>query len=82
MAHFADPDFWYHYRQLPEPVRQLADKNFALLKQSPDHPSLHLKKVQGRDGLWSVRVGRNHRALAVEVEDGFQWFLDRIARRL
>lgn len=23
--------------------------------------------------LWSVRVGRNHRAIAVEVQDGLRW---------
>ena len=32
MSHFATPDFWYCYRNLPEQVRALADKNFALLR--------------------------------------------------
>ena len=40
--------------KLPEHVRALADKNYALLKENPQHPSLHFKKV-GR--FWSVRVG-------------------------
>ena len=35
MNHFADPDFWFHYRQLPDDIRPLADKNFALLKADP-----------------------------------------------
>ena len=52
----------------------MAEKNYALLKTTPSHPSLHFKKVKGRDGLWSVRVGRSYRALAVEVPDGLQWF--------
>jgi hypothetical protein len=43
--HFATPGFWYRYRQLPEKVRELADKNFALLRQDPHHPSLRLKKI-------------------------------------
>lgn len=71
MKHVASPRFWQAYEVLPEAVRELADKNFALLKADPDHPSLHLKKV-GR--FWSVRVGLRHRALAVEVEDGLLWF--------
>ena len=50
--------------------RALADKNYALLKQNPRHPSLQLKRV-GR--FWSVRVGR-YRALAVEVDAGLLWF--------
>ena len=51
--------------------RLLADKNYALLKSEPQHPSLHLKKV-GR--YWSARVGLRYRALAVEVEGGLLWF--------
>ena len=31
LNHFASPDFWYHYRQLPVDVRELADKCFILL---------------------------------------------------
>jgi len=69
--HFAAPSFWKGYAALPENIRQLADKNFALLKQNPRHPSLLFKKV-GR--YWSVRVGSGHRALAVEAEDGLVWF--------
>ena len=71
MNHYADPQFWAAYEALPERVRQLADKSFRLLKSDPRHPSLHLKKV-GR--YWSVRVGHQHRALAVEGPDGLIWF--------
>ncbi len=74
MPHYADPEFWRLYRGLPDEVRDLADRSFELLKANPNHPSLHLKKVKGRHGLWSARVGRSYRALAVEVEDGMQWF--------
>lgn len=28
MKHFASPDFWFHYRLLPENIQDLADKNF------------------------------------------------------
>src|SRR5262249_29417594 len=59
------------YRKLPEHVRVLADKNYSLLKDNPQHPSLHFKKV-GR--FWSVRVGTRYRALATEVEEGLLWF--------
>jgi hypothetical protein len=71
MKHFASPAFWNAYAKLPDHVRALADKNYALLKENPQHPSLHFKKV-GR--LWSVRVGLRHRALAVEAEGGLLWF--------
>ena len=71
MTHFASPNFWECYHALPANIRELADKNFALLQIDPAHPSLHFKKV-GR--FRSARVGLQFRALAVEVEDGLLWF--------
>lgn len=71
MRHHANPAFWAAYAKLPAHVRNLADKNFALLKADPHHPSLRLKKV-GR--YVSVRVGRDHRALARLVDIGLVWF--------
>ena len=71
MRHFASPAFWALYERLPQHIRELADKNFKLLKENPRHPSLHLKKV-GR--YRSVRVGLRYRALAVEVDERLLWF--------
>ena len=71
MRHYASSRFWQCYNSLPESVRELADKNFRLLREDPTHPSLEFKKV-GR--IRSVRVGLHYRALAVEVDDGFVWF--------
>jgi hypothetical protein len=59
------------YEALPSSVRKLSDANYELLKRDPRHPSLQFKKV-GR--YWSVRVGLRHRALAVEVDEGYLWF--------
>ena len=70
MAHRADADFWDLYHKLPTKVRKRADKAFALLKASPDHPSLHFKKVGEK---WSARVDRSHRALAIETDEGLLW---------
>lgn len=70
MSHYASPAFWDRYSALPERVRALADKNYALLNENPEHPSLHLKRV-GR--YWSARVGRDYRALGVPADDGILW---------
>lgn len=67
MRHFASPAFWEAYERFPAHVRELADKNYALLKSDPPHPSLHFKKI-GR--YWSVRIGLRYRALAIEIEEG------------
>ena len=71
MKHLATPRFWRHYRSLPEAVRNLADKNFQLLKADPHHPSLHLKKIEE---LYSVRVGIHYRALGRQHGDAIVWF--------
>ena len=71
MRHLARPTFWFYYRQLPEAIQKLADKNFELLKQDERHPSLQLKKI--KDRLWSARVGLHYRALAVEKDDALIW---------
>jgi hypothetical protein len=76
MRHLASRAFWEAYQKLPEQVRALVDKNYALLKENPRHPSLQFKKV-GR--FWSVRVGLRYRALAVEAGC---LVLDRFARGL
>jgi len=62
--------FWNRFANLPEAVQVIARKDFELLKDNPSHPSLHFKKV-GKP--WSVRVGINHRALAVQDGADFIW---------
>lgn len=72
MRHVRDPDFAPLYEALPKTIRDLAAKNFGLLKQDPEHPSLHFKRI--KEDLWSIRVGQKYRALAVEGNDTFHWF--------
>jgi len=71
VTHFASSSFWATYQELPSHVGKLADKNFQLLKSDPSHPSLHFKRV---GPFWSVRVGRNWRALGQPVGDDIVWF--------
>lgn len=71
VKHFASPDFWFHYRLLPQAIQNIADKNFAVLKENPRHPSIRLKKI---GPLWSARVGISYRALGKHREEGIVWF--------
>ena len=70
MKHYASRRFRSLYQDLPTEVREVADKNYKLLKSNPRHPSLHLKRI-GK--LWAVRVGEHYRALGVDVEGGISW---------
>jgi hypothetical protein len=71
VKHRTTPQFWECYAKLPRNIRTLADKNFALLKADPKHPSLHFKKVEG---MWSSRVGAHYRTLGFDHDDGVLWF--------
>jgi hypothetical protein len=70
LRHFASPEFWFHYRQLPDHIREVADKNYQLLKLDGRHPSIRLKKV---GSVWSARVGLHYRALGEDHPDGILW---------
>jgi hypothetical protein len=73
MNHRTLPRFWEAYQRLPKAARELADKNFELLKSDPQHPSLHFKEVDAARKLWSVRIGLQYRALGIETPDGMLW---------
>jgi len=75
VKHHANPRFWRCYQGLPKEIRDLADRNYALLKSDSIHGSL--QKV---GSLWSVRVGLHYRALATEVGGDLVWFCDRLTR--
>jgi hypothetical protein len=71
VTHFASSRFWTRYEGLSAEARAQADKQFALLKENPSHPSLRFKKV-GK--FWSARVNSTIRALAVEAGGDYVWF--------
>ena len=68
--HHATSRFWECFEKLPEPVQDLAQKNFSLLKQNQSHPSLRFKKVCK---FWSARVGSSHRAPAIKDGSDYIW---------
>ncbi len=71
MNHYTTADFWACYRQLPEGVKRVADRHYALLRANTRDPSLHFKRI-GR--LWWVRAAPGYRALAAEAPNGLVWF--------
>jgi hypothetical protein len=55
--------------------QDLARKAFRLWRNNSSHPSLRFKALQGGSGVWSARVTRELRALAVQGRDGaWIWF--------
>jgi hypothetical protein len=76
MVHRAGAGFWKDYDALPAEIRGRADKQFALMKANPQHPSLRFKKIGDRDGreVWSARISLKYRALAIRLPEEFLWF--------
>ncbi|NEP11377.1 MAG: hypothetical protein F6K14_14435 [Symploca sp. SIO2C1] len=42
LKHFTTTQFWEYYRQLPQEIQELADRNYDLLKQVPN---IHQKSL-------------------------------------
>lgn len=74
MNSYLTDDFLDHFAQLPENVKRLARKNYRLWKQDHSHPSLHFKPVHRGEGIYSVRIGRDWRALGLCEDDNIYWF--------
>jgi hypothetical protein len=71
MKHFTVPSFWECYDKLTAEIKEQADKNYLLLKENPNHPSLHFKKI---GNYFSARVSLRYRTLGIEAADGIVWF--------
>jgi hypothetical protein len=71
---YVTDDFIASFRMLPDPIKELARKNYRLWRANPQHPSLHSKQVHPTEPLYSVRVGRGWRALGLVDDDGITWF--------
>ncbi|MBI2429136.1 MAG: hypothetical protein HYV29_10140 [Ignavibacteriales bacterium] len=71
MKHVAVDVFWDHYKALPLALQKLADNNFSIIKQYPNHPLLRLLKI---DEYISMRIGSRHRAIGIQQQETIIWF--------
>ncbi len=71
MKHVAIDQYYQLHDRLSEGTRKLIEHNFSVIKEYPNHPLLRLKKI---DGIWSMRIGSRHRALAIEDGETIIWF--------
>ena len=49
------------YDALPEHVKDRTDKQFILLLENPNHPSLRLKKIRGHPDIWEDKITKSYR---------------------
>ncbi len=70
----ATPKFWKLYARLPRSVERRARKAFQLWKMNPNHPSLHFKRVDDEEPIYSARVSDDYRVLGVLAGDTVIWY--------
>lgn len=54
---------------LPASVQTRFEEQASRLREQPNDPRLHLKKLQGFGDAYSIRITRNYRALFVWSDD-------------
>ena len=74
MESFANRQFWDAFSELPQVVQEHAQRAYTLWQDDPHHPSLHFKRIHGREPIYSVRIGRRCRALGLKDDDSITWF--------
>ncbi|MGA3024019.1 MAG: hypothetical protein ABSF98_04540 [Bryobacteraceae bacterium] len=62
------------YASLPDDVRRQARRAWQLFREDPSHPGLQFKKVEGRNNVYSVRIGLGHRAVGLMDGSVIVWF--------
>ena len=60
---------------LPPDIQAKATDAFRIFKSDPFHQSLGFKQIHSSQPVFSARIGRSHRALALREENAWVWFL-------
>jgi len=61
MKIFATKPFEKDYKELPEHIKKIAQKQLRLLCERPRHPSLGMKKMEDPRDIWEGRITRGYR---------------------
>ena len=82
-------NFWKLFRKLSPDIQRKANKAYRLWRANPFAGSLRFKRVSEHEPIYSVRIGRGHRALGLLEGDTIYWYFignhdeyDRELRRL
>jgi mRNA-degrading endonuclease RelE of RelBE toxin-antitoxin system len=56
MIYRRSPEFKKAFKRLPAHIQDKTQKAFILFQQNPRHPSLNVKKMEGRGPIWEGRI--------------------------
>ena len=57
------------FAELPAAVQKQARQAYRLFIENPHHPSLRFKSIHPTRPIYSVRIGKNYRAVGVREDD-------------
>jgi mRNA-degrading endonuclease RelE of RelBE toxin-antitoxin system len=66
--------FRREFRRLPDEVQRRARAAYQRFQQDPFHPSLHFRRVNQVEPVYSVRIGLTYRAVALVEGGEAVWF--------
>jgi len=66
--------FWQCYEALPAEIQRQAERAFRLWIADPAHRSIDFKQVHRSRPIYSARIGRHWRAVALREGDTVVWF--------
>ena len=70
----ATKQFWSCFYTLPLEIQQQAENSYETWKANPHYPALKFKRLRSNLPIYSVRIGRSWRALAVLEAETATWF--------
>ncbi len=70
----ATRQFWSCFYALPLEIQQQAENSYEFWKANPHRPALKFKRLRSNLPIYSVRIGRRWRALAVVEAETATWF--------
>ena len=66
--------FWKLYERLSDDIQIRSRKVYQIWKANPTHPSLHFKKVDEEEPIYSVRIGEDYRAVGILEDSTIIWY--------
>ena len=70
----ATAKFWRFYMRLSREVQQQARRAYQIWQVNPYHPSLHFKRVDDKEPIYSARVHKDYRVLGLLERDMVLWY--------
>ncbi len=70
MKFFRTERFKKDYKHLPIEVRQKLGSSLEKFLSNPRHPSLHVKKMEGTESIWEMRLSDNYRITFEMIPEG------------